>query len=97
MRTRWLAFSAGAIVLGTVFVLLRGEPWIRDDPGVFLSVAARLLDGDRLYADVFDNKDPLFYYTFAGRFGWVGGPFRGGGRSPLPPELRCAIPPARRA
>ena len=42
------------------------------DQGVFLSVAGRMLDGDRLYADVFDNKDPLFFYTYAGAF-WVGG------------------------
>ena len=34
------------------------------DAGIFPSVAARLLDGDGLYADVWDNKDPLFY-TFA--------------------------------
>ena len=36
-----------------------------------------MLDGDRLYADVFDNKDPLFFYTYAGAF-WIGdwrGPF----------------------
>ena len=31
-----------------------------------------MLDGDRLYADVFDNKDPLFFYTYAGAL-WVGG------------------------
>lgn len=72
MRSRWLAFSAGAIVLGIVLVLLRGEPWIGGDPGVFLSVAGRLLEGDRLYADVFDNKDPLFYFTYAGAL-WLGG------------------------
>ncbi len=53
-------------------MLLRGEPWIGGDPGVFLSVAGRLLEGDRLYADVFDNKDPLFYFTYAGAL-WLGG------------------------
>ena len=42
------------------------------DQGVFLSIAARLLDGDRLYAEVIDNKDPLFFYAHAGAF-WVGG------------------------
>ena len=53
-------------------MLLRGEPWIGGDPGVFLSVAGRLLEGDRLYADVFDNEDPLFYFTYAGAL-WLGG------------------------
>lgn len=35
------------------------------DYGVFVSVAERLLAGDRLYADVWDNKDPVFYYVLA--------------------------------
>ena len=72
VRARRLAIGAGAILLGIALVLLRGEPWIGGDPGVFLSVAARLLEGDRLYADVFDNKDPLFFYTYAGAL-WLGG------------------------
>jgi hypothetical protein len=45
--------------------LTRGRPSTDSDAGIFLSVAARLLDGDRLYVDVWDNKDPLFFYTFA--------------------------------
>ena len=61
-----------ALLLGLVLVLLRGEPFVRSDPGVFMSVAARLLEGDRLYAEVFDNKDPLFFYSYAGAL-WVGG------------------------
>jgi hypothetical protein len=39
---------------------------------VWLSVGARLLDGDRLYADVFDNKDPLYFYSYAVAL-WIGG------------------------
>jgi hypothetical protein len=38
-------------------------------------VAGRLLHGDRLYVDILDNKDPLFFYTDAGAlwlFGWKG-------------------------
>jgi hypothetical protein len=46
-------------------VVTRGRPSIDSDAGIFLSVAARLLAGDRLYADVYDNKDPLFFYTYA--------------------------------
>jgi hypothetical protein len=37
-------------------VVTRGRPSIDSDAGIFLSVAARLLAGDRLYADVYDNK-----------------------------------------
>ncbi|MHB2166110.1 hypothetical protein [Alsobacter sp. R-9] len=35
------------------------------DRGIFVSVAQRLLAGDRLYIDVYDNKEPLFYYFVA--------------------------------
>jgi hypothetical protein len=48
-----------------VLVVLGGRPTLNRDAGVFLSVAGRLLDGDRLYAEVYDNKDPLFYYAHA--------------------------------
>ncbi|GAB3880147.1 glycosyltransferase family protein [Terrabacter terrigena] len=36
-----------------------------DDHGTYASVAERLLGGDRLYTDVWDNKDPVFYYALA--------------------------------
>src|SRR5439155_4967560 len=52
-------FYAGALVA------LRGRPTIRSDAGIFLSVGARLLHGDRLYSGVWDNKSPFFYYTYA--------------------------------
>ena len=61
-----------AFVLGFVLVVLRGDPFVASDQGVFLSVAARLLDGDALYAEVFDNKDPLFFYGYAAAL-WAGG------------------------
>ncbi len=35
------------------------------DRGVFVSIAERLLAGDKLYVDVWDNKDPIFYYMIA--------------------------------
>ena len=35
------------------------------DRGIFVSVAERLLAGDTLYAQVFDNKEPFFYYFVA--------------------------------
>ena len=66
-----VAVGVLALGLGLVLVLLRGDPYVASDQGVFLSVAGRMLDGDRLYSDVLDNKDPLFYYTYAGAL-WVG-------------------------
>ncbi|MDB5597563.1 MAG: hypothetical protein JWM36_4524 [Hyphomicrobiales bacterium] len=36
-----------------------------NDRGVFVSTAERLLAGDALYAGVYDNKEPLFYYFVA--------------------------------
>jgi hypothetical protein len=64
---------AAAVLLAA----LRVTPQVWGDPGVWLSVAARLLDGDRLYVDVFDNKDPFFFYSyaFALRVAGVRGPF----------------------
>ncbi|MGB3571044.1 MAG: hypothetical protein WBA01_03315, partial [Phormidesmis sp.] len=35
------------------------------DRAVFVSVAEYLLSGDRLYTDVYENKDPLFFYAVA--------------------------------
>jgi hypothetical protein len=72
VRARLVAPSVGAVLLGLALVLVRGEPRVWGDSGIFLSVGARLLDGDRLYAEVADNKDPLFYYFYAGAL-WVGG------------------------
>lgn len=67
-----MAVGVLALGLGLLLVLLRGDPYVASDQGVFLSVAGRMLDGDRLYSDVLDNKDPLFYYTYAGAL-WAGG------------------------
>jgi len=58
-----------------LLVVLRGRPTVESDAGVFLSVAGRLLRGDRLYVNVIDNKDPLFFYSHAialDVFGWSG-------------------------
>ncbi len=66
----WLA--AASLVYGAGLTLLRGRPTLGVDAGVFLSVAARLLHGDRLYTQVWDNKDPLFFYTDAAAL-WVAG------------------------
>jgi hypothetical protein len=64
-RRYWLLAVAVSVAYGALIVFLRGAPRIGGDAGIFLSVAARMLHGDRLYADVFDNKDPLFFYADA--------------------------------
>lgn len=72
VRSGHLAAVGGALLLGVVLVAFRGEPRATSDQGVFLSVAARMLDGDQLYSEVVDNKDPLFFYSYAGAL-WAGG------------------------
>lgn len=50
----------------TWFVLiLRVQPWPFSDYAVFLTVARRLSAGDRLYEEIWDNKDPFVYYSLA--------------------------------
>lgn len=68
---RWWPVPA-SLVYGIGLMLLRGRPTLDVDGGIFVSVAARLLDGDRLYTQVWDNKDPLFFYTDAAAL-WAGG------------------------
>ena len=62
----------GGLVLGIFLALLRGEPRWNSDQGLFLTIAARMLDGDRLYADVIENKEPLFLYANVPAL-WIGG------------------------
>ena len=72
MRARSLGIVLGALAYGAALAFVRAEPRWNGDQGVFLSIAARMLAGDRLYADVIDNKDPLFFYAHAGAL-WIGG------------------------
>lgn len=51
----WLAH---ALVTPT---FLSNPIWLTSDAGVFYSVFHQLSQGQRLYVDVFDHKDPLFY------------------------------------
>jgi hypothetical protein len=67
---RGLLASIGPAVTGLVactwFLLAFKELPVRNgDYGMFISVAERLRAGDRLYVDVYENKDPLFHYTLA--------------------------------
>ncbi|KRF46063.1 DUF2029 domain-containing protein [Terrabacter sp. Soil810] len=57
--------TVGAVVLAWAVTLPRLVPSTFGDHGTYVSVAERLLAGDRLYVDVWDNKDPLFYYALA--------------------------------
>ena len=72
MRARWIGAVAFALLFGFALVLVRGKPVLASDQGVYLSVAARILDGDHLYAQTIENKDPLFFYTYAATL-WIGG------------------------
>lgn len=65
-----------AAALGLWAVLLPEMiPERRADSTIFVSVAERVLAGDRLYVDVWDNKEPLFFYGLAAAR-WVS-PFAG--------------------
>ncbi|WP_030203268.1 hypothetical protein [Terrabacter tumescens] len=54
-----------AVAAAWAMALPRLVPSTFGDHGTYASVAERLLAGDRLYVDVWDNKDPLFYYALA--------------------------------
>lgn len=88
-------------------IIVRAMPTPTNDFMAFLQVSTRLRFGDRLYADVWDNKDPLFHYTialfdvarpwghFALELAWMSvavWALQGIGRSlSLPPALRWAL------
>ncbi len=40
-------------------------PQPNGDYGFFTAVAERLVAGDRLYVDIWDNKDPFVFYSIA--------------------------------
>lgn len=92
-------FAAAAAV-----VVIREQPQAAFDQGVFLSVMSSLARGLHLYRDVFDNKDPLFYYAGAGAFKLLGnrGPFiwdtvltLGGTAAAYATARRLALPEGR--
>ena len=53
------------VLLTWALVAVRAVPGLERDRGIFVSTAERLLAGDRLYVEAWDNKDPLFYYVLA--------------------------------
>lgn len=63
--------GAGLMLL----VLVRMEPTLSSDAGVFFTMFDGVLDGDRLYVDRWDHKDPGFYWLgamFVALFGVYG-------------------------
>lgn len=64
MRNKILYALALAAFFGLV-LFTRLVPLTVGDREIFVSVGERLVAGDTLYAGVFDNKDPLFYYLVA--------------------------------
>jgi hypothetical protein len=63
---RALANGVVALAIWAAFALvtptfLSAPIWLSSDAGVFYSVFHQLGQGRRLYVDVFDHKDPLFY------------------------------------
>lgn len=57
---------AGGLIAATTLVNLpRLTPIGNGDFFSFVSVAERMRAGDRLYVDVWDNKDPYFYYLLS--------------------------------
>lgn len=71
----WL--YVGLLALAAAVAVIREQPQAAFDQGVFLSVMSSLSRGLHLYRDVFDNKDPLFYYAGAATYRLFGirGPF----------------------
>jgi len=63
---------AAFVAVAWLIAAARAVPYRDGDRGVFASVAERLVAGDRLYVDVWDNKEPLFYLTLS--FGRVVSP-----------------------
>lgn len=58
----WVPLS---VILIWLAVLPKIIPGLNLDRGIFVSVAERVLARDILYQDVWDNKDPLFYFSIA--------------------------------
>ena len=58
-------YATGLIILTWLVLATRLLPVPNADYGMFLTVAERLRAGDRLYVDVYENKDPLVHYSLA--------------------------------
>lgn len=73
------ALGSALLILGLAIFALALRPtaltlprFYASDSGVFYAVFDRLARGDRLYADVFDHKDPLFYLFYTASYALLG-------------------------
>ena len=70
-RLALIVASLGALVAWIVVVAITVPqaqsigPQPNGDYGFFTAVAERLVAGDRLYVDIWDNKDPFVFYSIA--------------------------------
>lgn len=69
-RRRWLRWRFWSLALcAAVLVLCRTRTWnepAETDLAIYWVTAGELLEGRRLYADVWDIKPPLIYWLYAG-------------------------------
>lgn len=57
--------KAGIIAIAVVVFGIRLIPVPEGDRAIYEAVGQGLLTGQRLYAEIYDNKDPLFFYAVA--------------------------------
>src|SRR5262245_12273603 len=69
---RWVILTKAFIIITWAAILPLMVPAHVSDRDIYVFVADRILAGDRLYVDVYDNKDPLFYYLVAAQIS-IGG------------------------
>ena len=65
LANRLGALTTGLISVTWTVLIFRMNPAPLADYGMFVTVAERLRAGDRLYADVYENKDPFLHYMLA--------------------------------
>lgn len=62
---RYFVLGIAVAIFFMLCFTARLVPSPTSDRAIFVSVAEYLLSGNQLYVDVYDNKDPLFYYAVA--------------------------------
>jgi 4-amino-4-deoxy-L-arabinose transferase-like glycosyltransferase len=62
----WIAIASTALLLFVLRYPSLYEPRWYGDEGIFAAIAQSLRSGGTLYADAWDNKPPLIFFTYAG-------------------------------
>ncbi len=65
VKTRDRVILGAMLLITWIYTFARAIPLRDGDRGVFTSMAERIVAGDTLYVDVWDNKEPLFFLTLA--------------------------------